>query len=108
MNKATTAAVLALLIAAPMLISCSNPGATTCDQYAAMPSAARRDVEKQLLQSHNLEDVNLGNALGVTKSIDNFCGCSDNIIAGLPSSTRATKNNSSSIDKAVDWSAKRW
>lgn len=90
------------------LAGCSNPGATTCDQYAAMSNKDRQSTERGLLSAHHLEQLSVSNSVGLTQDIDAFCRVLDNIIPGLPGSTAATKNNSMPIDKAVDWSKSTW
>lgn len=106
----------ALLVSVPLtafvvaagLAGCSNPGATTCDQYAAMSNKDRVSTEDGLLAAHHLQQLSVSNSVGLTQDIDRFCGVLDNIIAGLPGSTKATQNNSVSIDKAVDWTKTTW
>lgn len=106
MRWTTIAGTLALIVAAPMLVACSNPDATTCDQYAAMSTTGRRDVESSLLKAHNLDVYSVSNVLGVTQAIDSYCGVEDYVLSS--GSTKATQNNNSPIDRAVDWSAKHW
>jgi signal transduction histidine kinase len=108
MKRTTVVATLILIVAAPMLAACANPGATTCDQYAALSRSERGDVESALLKAHNLEVYSVSNALGITQAIDKYCGVQDNAFGPMPGSTKATLNNSSPIDQAVDWSTKKW
>ncbi|TFD13139.1 hypothetical protein [Cryobacterium sp. TMT4-10] len=104
--KLVTVAFTVLVL--PLLAGCSNPGATTCDEYAAMDNASRQSTERALLKAHNLDTGTIGNSLGVTAALDSYCGVSDNVIAGLPSSKAATQNNDSAIDNATDWTATNW
>lgn len=102
-------ATLALMVLAlPTLAACSSAGSTTCDQYASMSSDKRDSTEDALLSSHNLKTLSVTNKVALTQKIDDFCGVRDNVIAGMPGSDKATRNNSAPIDKAVDWSRKTW
>ncbi|MFC9419866.1 hypothetical protein, partial [Bacillus mobilis] len=67
-----TAAVA--IVAAASLTSCSNPGAMTCDEYAALSTGERLKVERELLIAHDLEPNNMGNSLGVSQAVDSYCG----------------------------------
>lgn len=90
-----------------LLTSCSDPGATTCDEYAAMSSGDRSSLERDLLTAHDLEPNHLGNTLGVAAALENFCGVEDNTLA-LPGSDTSSRNNSSTVDEAVDWNSSQW
>lgn len=99
------AAVISLcgLIASGVLAGCSNPGALTCDEYAAQPFSERKKIEKSLLEAHNLETLNLDNTLGLQQALSKFCG-----VYSFKGSDKAGANGSSPIDKAVNWSSKKW
>lgn len=85
------------------LPGCSNPGATTCDEYAAQSRSDRLATEKALLEAHDLEPLAMGNALGLSQAINSYCG-----LIGIQDKEAAKKNGGSPLDKAVDWSAAQW
>ncbi|WP_416417172.1 hypothetical protein [Paenarthrobacter aromaticivorans] len=91
------------LIASGVLVGCSNPGALTCDEYAAQTFSERKKIEKSLLEAHNLETLDLDNMLGLQQALSKYCG-----VYSFQGSDKAGSNGSSSIDKAVKWSSKRW
>lgn len=97
------AAVLAIL-AATSLTGCSNPGAMTCDEYAALTTGERLKVQRELLIAHDLEPNNMGNSLGVSQAVDSYCGL--NGISDKEAAAKANRKNP--IENAVNWSAKRW
>lgn len=101
-------AAVSVALLSPVLAACSSPGSTTCDQYAAMSNDKRDSTEDALLSAHDLKVLSATNKVALTQKIDQFCGVSDNVIAGMPGSDKATRNNSMPIDKAVDWSKKTW
>jgi hypothetical protein len=90
-------------LAVVCLPACSDPGATTCDEYAAQSRSDRLATEKSLLEAHDLEPKAMGNALGISQAIDSYCG-----LTGIKDKEAAKKNGGNPLDKAVDWSAKRW
>ena len=98
---ATLAALLALVVVS--LTGCSNPGALTCDEYAAQSRSDRSATQRALLEAHDLEPHAMGNALGITQAINSYCG-----LTGIKDKEAAKKNGSNPLDKAVDWSAARW
>ena len=98
---ATLAALLALVVVS--LTGCSNPGALTCDEYAAQSRSDRSATQKALLEAHDLEPNAMGNALGISQAINSYCG-----LTGIKDKEAAKKNGSNALDKAVDWSAARW
>lgn len=100
-KAATVAALLALAVVS--LSGCSNPGALTCDEYAAQSRSERTATQKGLLESHGLEPKALGNALGVSQAINSYCG-----MTGIKDKETAKENGSRPVDNAVDWSAKQW
>ncbi|WP_159828983.1 hypothetical protein [Arthrobacter sp. 9AX] len=85
------------------MASCSNAGATTCSEYAAKTYSEKQNTSKALLQEHDLEPNDVGNTVGLSKALDSYCGLTGGFQPGSSS-----KNVSSTLDKAVDWSAKRW
>ena len=107
-RKPKLVTVVFAVLVLPLLAGCSNPGATTCDEYAAMDNAKRQSTEKALLKAHDLDTSAIGNSLGVTAALGSYCGVSGNAIAGLPGSMAATQNNDSAIDNATDWTATNW
>lgn len=103
-SRKRAAAFLALLaIASTSLVGCSDPGATTCDEYAALSRGERQKTEKALLEAHNLETRNLDNMLGLSEALSNYCG-----VNSLKGNDKARSNGSNSLEKAVNWSAKKW
>lgn len=84
---------------------CSNPGTTTCAEYGVLSYPERDDVLKDLLVSHRLEPNHLGNSLGVSQSVDTFCGTFTNQLMG---DRPATQNLNRPIDEAVDWDSDTW
>lgn len=100
-KAATVAAFLALAFVS--LSGCSNPGAVTCDEYAAQSRSEKSATQKGLLEAHDLEPNAMGNALGVSQAINSYCG-----MTGIKDKEAAKKNGSNPLDKAVDWSAKQW
>ena len=100
----TPAVVLFLTVAAVVgLAGCANPGATTCDEYAAKSRSERMATEKALLEAHDLEPNAIGNAIGIGQAVDSFCG-----LNGITDNEAAKKNGSSPLEKAVDWTATKW
>lgn len=103
-RRARAARVLAALAVACMsLAGCSNPGATTCDEYAGKTYTERKAIEKALLEAHDLEPNAMGNALGITQAVNSYCG-----LNGITTQEKAKRNNANPLEKAVDWSAKSW
>lgn len=92
-----------LTVACLSLTGCSNPGATTCDEYASKTRSERTAIEKALLEAHDLEPNAIGNALGVSQAINSYCG-----LNGITPQEKAKRNNANPLEKAVDWSAKSW
>lgn len=97
------ALTLAVAIAATILLSgCNSAGSTTCDQYAAQSFNDRQSTERALLAAHDLDQNSIGNTMGLLNALNSYCG-----VSGL-GSEKAGQNGSSTLDKAVDWSAKNW
>ncbi|MBT8162571.1 MULTISPECIES: hypothetical protein [Arthrobacter] len=90
-------------IAAALILSgCNGAGSTTCDQYAAQSFSQRQSTERDLLTAHDLDQNSVGNTLGLLNALNSYCG-----VSGL-GSEKAGQNGSSTLDNAVDWSAKNW
>ncbi|CAN7342860.1 hypothetical protein [Arthrobacter sp. LjRoot14] len=96
------AAALAILAAAS-LTGCSNAGKTTCSEYAAKSYSDKQNTSKALLAEHDLEPNDVGNTVGLSQALDSFCGLSGGFQPG-----KASRNASTPLDEAVNWSAKRW
>lgn len=96
------AAALAIM-AATTLTGCSNAGKTTCSEYAAKSYSDKQSTSKALLQEHDLEPNDIGNTVGLSKALDSFCGLPGGFQPGT-----ASRNGSSPLNEAVNWSAKRW
>jgi hypothetical protein len=95
--------LLLALGASGTLAGCSDPGAITCDEYAAQPFSERKKTEKALLEAHNLETLNLNNTLGLQTALSNFCG-----VYGFQGMDKARSNGSKPIDTAVNWASNKW
>ncbi|MDP9905606.1 hypothetical protein [Arthrobacter bambusae] len=94
---------LAIAIAATILLSgCNSAGSMTCDQYAAQSFNDRQNTERALLSAHDLDQNSIGNTVGLLNALNSYCG-----VSGL-GSEKARQNGSSTLDKAVNWSAKNW
>jgi putative hemolysin len=91
------------ILAASSLAACSNPGATTCDEYAAQTLGERHKTERALLEAHDLEPHAMGNALGISQAVNSYCG-----MVGIQDKETAKQNGSSQLENAVNWTAKRW
>ncbi|MFC9352895.1 hypothetical protein [Arthrobacter sp. NPDC057013] len=103
-RRSRTLGVSALIIlTASGLAACSNPGATTCDEYAAQSRSERNKTQEALLEAHDLEPNAMGNALGISQAIHSYCG-----MLGIQDKEAAKQNGSSPLENAVNWSAKRW
>ncbi|MGJ3191240.1 hypothetical protein [Paenarthrobacter sp. FR1] len=100
-RRAALAALLA--IASTSLVGCSDPGATTCDEYAALSYSERQKTEKALLEAHNLETRNLDNMLGLSEALSKYCG-----VYSFKGNDKARSNGSATLEKAVNWSSKKW
>lgn len=100
-NILAGAALTILMVAG--LTACSNPGAITCDEYAAQSRSERNKTQNALLEAHDLEPNAMGNALGVSQAIHSYCG-----MLGIQDKETAKQNGSSPLESAVNWSAKRW
>jgi hypothetical protein len=55
-----------------------------------------------LLGEHDLEVASSSNLIGVSRSVDDFCGSP--ALGGMP----ATQNLDRPLNDAVDWNAKQW
>lgn len=98
-----SALTLLVGMAATLLLSgCNGAGSTTCDQYAGQSFNDRQSTERALLAAHDLDQNSIGNTMGLLNALNSYCG-----VSGL-GSEKAGKNGSSTLDKAVDWSAKNW
>lgn len=86
-----------------VLSGCSNPGATTCDEYSALSSNEALQLEQDLLRANDLEPNNIGNSTGLRQQVASYCG-----IPGTGMGFPATRNNSASIEDAVDWDSATW
>lgn len=102
-RRVNALAILLTLAAAMSLTACANPGSITCSEYAAKSRSDRTATQKALLGAHDLEPNAMGNALGIQKAINSYCG-----VNGITQTDPATKNASSTLEKAVNWSAKSW
>ena len=101
-RSGSTLLVCTTICFAGVLAGCdSSNGATklTCDEYAVKDFDARGDVIQDLLKAHDLEPLGMGNNMGLTAALEDFCGFSPlNYKNGS-----AAKNGSRKIDGAVDW-----
>lgn len=105
MRLYAVAAITALTVLP--LTGCSDPGATSCDEYAAMGWDERSSFERDLLISHDLEPNDLGNMTGVRDAINNFCGTTGiGTVAG--GTENATQNHSEPVNGAIDWDSSYW
>lgn len=105
MRKPVALAVAAATVL--VLAGCSDPGATTCDEYAAMTRNERSDLERDLLLANDLEPNDLGNMTGVRDALNNFCGTTG--IALLVGDTEeASRNHTEPLTDAVDWDSSYW
>lgn len=98
-------AVVAALLLAGLAAGCSDPGATTCEEYGALSYNERDKVLKDLLVAHRLEPHHVGNNLGLMQSVDTFCGTYTSV---LTTDHAPTQNLSRPIDDAVDWDSETW
>lgn len=97
------AAITVTIMAAACLTGCSNAGKTTCSEYAAKTYSDKQSTSKALLEEHDLEPNDVGNTVGLSQALDSFCGLSGGFKAGT-----ASRNGSSQLNDAVNWSATRW
>ena len=102
----STGLALTATLAVTLAAACSSPVTTTCDEYAAMSFGEQSEVEDAMLGNHGLDTRNLENALGLSENIDAFCGISG--IDGVLDGAKATQNNTSPIESAVDWDSDSW
>lgn len=72
-----------------------------------MSYTERTDVERQLLNAHNLDPNSVSNSVGVAENIQAFCGLGA-LDAYVEGSKPASSNISASIEDAVDWESDSW
>lgn len=99
MNKKAIAAALAVVVVGASVAGCSKASSTTCDQYAAQSFGDQTTTVVTMIQEHNLDPTSsVWGTAQIGVDVDQYCG----IVYG---STKATQNNSNSIENAVNWSA---
>ncbi len=93
-----------LVLITASLAGCSKASATTCAEYGEMTYAERQELLDDLLVEHRLEPADIGNSIGISESVNTFCG-----MTGIVTDTRpATKNLNRTLDESTDWNSPTW
>lgn len=90
---------MATLIAAPtglVLTGCSSPGDLTRAEYGAMGIDEQSAVAMDLRSAHDLDPTAIGNTIGLTEAILQYCGPT-----GIDSP-------GSRLEEITDWDSGRW
>lgn len=97
-TRAFVAIVPAALLVAS-LTGCSSAKSTTCEEFAKQSSTDQSSTIMDLIKANDLDPTsNMMGLVGVEQDVIQYCGA----YGGT-----ATKNSSSSINSAVNWSEYR-
>ncbi|MCW2510978.1 MAG: hypothetical protein JWR11_20 [Mycobacterium sp.] len=104
----SSAAVIMLSVTGCSALEGSSATTATCDDYVAADFHQQGDMQRSLLKAHDLDDLSIDNALGLTTALEDYCGSS---LVGHQGG-HAQQHGSARIDQAVNWtqvaSAGRW